>query len=103
MLSHVVSRNAADPRLFVMGNDVVRLRRDPLAKQTHAERLTFAALKHEIDAAVDFYVVIEDSPTKKHSCPKDIAEHIFNMPTLPFPELLAVTGLPVLRPRLEPR
>ena len=43
-----------------MGNDVVRLRRDPLAKQTHAERLTLAALKHEIDAAVDFYVVIEE-------------------------------------------
>lgn len=95
VLKELLTSNAKDPRLFKMGNQVVRISLTSTG-QHEAQKLTKDSLQQEINGVVHFTMSggKTDPRDKMIACPIEIVTDILNRTVLPFLELVAITDTP---------
>lgn len=95
----IVRQQTENPTLFDQGGRLVRVQRDKRLNETRAEPVTQAGLRTHIDAEVcKFRFAKSDKEsnvkTKDVPCPRDIAEHVYNLPLDDFPVLTGIATAP---------
>lgn len=89
----LVDANEARPHLFKMSQATVRLTEDKSSGVALLEPASQNVLRQEINNVATF-ARLEQFGEKSISCPKDVAEHLFNDPDLPLLPLTSVVDAP---------
>ncbi|MGE0320530.1 MAG: hypothetical protein AB7O94_22420, partial [Hyphomicrobiaceae bacterium] len=97
VMAYVAQREAEDPKLFDQGGELVQLQVDKRIGETTAVPVTQAMLRTTIDGYCNFRRVYKKNGAvvyEHEACPRDVAEHAYNLPDKGLLYLLGIATAP---------